>query len=87
MLALLRKPWVATCSETRDHLSDFVDGELEGRSLLRIRRHLGRCERCRAVLDSLTHMLDGLRSLGTPEQMPTAGTDAAVLARIRDTGQ
>lgn len=85
MLDLLRKPWVATCSETRDHLSDYVDGELEGRSLLRVRRHLGRCKRCRAMLDSLTRTLDGLRSLGTPEHMLTAGVEAAVLARIRDT--
>lgn len=82
MLDLLTKPWVATCSETRDQLSDYVDGELGGRRLQRVRRHLARCERCRAILDSLTRALEGLRAIGA-EAQPVASVERAVLTRIR----
>lgn len=83
MLNILLKPWVATCHETGERLSDYVDDELEGRSLLRVRRHLARCERCRALLESLTRAIEELRSLGTSDAaMPSPATVAAVLSRI-----
>jgi len=84
MLNHLLKPWVASCQETGDRMSDFLDGELEGRSLTRVRRHLSRCDRCRAMLDSLQRTLEQLRSLGSPEQVaPEPATVSAVLSRIR----
>ena len=83
MLDLLLKPWVATCHETGERLSDYVDGELEGRGLLRIRRHLARCERCQALLASLSQTIEGLLSLGSDETAPASdATVAAVLSRI-----
>ncbi len=83
VLNLLLKPWVATCHETGERLSDYVDGELHGRTLLRIRRHLARCERCQALLDSLSRTIEELRSLGSDDAaMPSAATVAAVLSRI-----
>ena len=84
MLNLLLKPWIASCQETGDRISDYLDGELEGRSLTRIRRHLSRCDRCRAMLDSLNRTLEQLRSLGSPEQVaPEPATVSAVLSRIQ----
>ena len=62
------KPWVATCHETRDRLSDYLEGGLGERTRIRISRHLARCEHCRALLESLTRTLEQLRSLGDVEQ-------------------
>ena len=84
MLNLLLKPWIASCHETRDRISDYLDGELEGRNLARVRRHLSRCHRCRAMLESLSRMLEQLRSLGSSEQVaPASATVSAVVARIQ----
>jgi predicted anti-sigma-YlaC factor YlaD len=84
VLNLLLKPWIASCHETRDRISDYVDGELEGRNLVRVRRHLARCHLCRAMLESLTRVLDQLRSLGSGGQtVPAQVTVSAVLARIQ----
>jgi predicted anti-sigma-YlaC factor YlaD len=82
VLSLLLKPWIATCHETRDRLSDYLDGELAGRRLARVRRHLAHCERCRAMLDSLSRTLEQLQSLGAQEQV-APGTVSAVLSRIQ----
>jgi len=84
VLNVLLKPWIASCHETRDRLSDFVDGELQGRSLARVRRHLSRCDRCRAMLESLSRTLEQLRSLGSSDQIvPQPATARAVVARIQ----
>jgi len=84
VLNVLLKPWIASCHETRDRLSDFVDGELQGRSLARVRRHLSRCDRCRAMLESLSRTLEQLRSLGSIEQVThEPATASAVVDRIR----
>ena len=57
MLNLLLKPWIASCQETGNRISDYLDGELEGRSLARVRRHLARCKRCQAMLESMQRTL------------------------------
>jgi predicted anti-sigma-YlaC factor YlaD len=83
VLSLLLKPWIATCRETRAHLSDYLDGDLGARTRVRIMRHLARCEHCRALLDSLTRTLEQLRSLGTIEQVsPAQATVKAIVDRI-----
>jgi anti-sigma factor RsiW len=77
------KPWVATCRETRDRLSDYLDGDLGTRTRTRIKRHLARCEHCRALLASLTRTLDQLRSLGGGDEgAPEPATVRAVVERI-----
>jgi anti-sigma factor RsiW len=77
------KPWVASHRETRDHLSDYVEGELDARTRTRIMRHLARCERCRRMLESFKHTLEQLRSLGGIEQgSPEPATVRAVIKRI-----
>jgi predicted anti-sigma-YlaC factor YlaD len=77
------KPWVATCGETRERLSDYIDGDLAARTRTRIMRHLSRCEHCRALLESVTRTLEQLRSMGSVEQAPPApATVRAVVERI-----
>lgn len=84
-MEVLMRPWVATCAETRERLSDHLDGELDGREQKRVLRHLVRCRHCRAMLQSLAHTLDHLRSLAAVDlPAPAQGsTAAAVLERIR----
>jgi predicted anti-sigma-YlaC factor YlaD len=83
VLSLLLKPWIATCRETRDHLSDYLDDELGARTRIRIMRHLARCEQCRALLDSLTRTLEQLRSLGSIDQTsPAPATVRAIVERV-----
>jgi predicted anti-sigma-YlaC factor YlaD len=83
VLSLLMKPWVATCRETRARLSDYLDDDLGARTRVRIMRHLARCEHCRALLESLTHTLEQLRSLGTGDlASPTPATVRAIVERI-----
>ena len=77
------KPWVATCRETRDRLSDFLEGELSARTRTRITRHLARCKHCQALLQSVTSTLEQLRSLGGMEpRSPEPATVRAVIERI-----
>jgi anti-sigma factor RsiW len=76
------KPWMASCRETRDRLSDYLDDELSARTRTRIRRHLSRCKRCQALLESLTRTLEQLRSLGSAEPEPAPATVRAVVERI-----
>lgn len=78
------KPWMATCRETRARLSDYLDGELDARTWTRVKRHLARCKRCQAMLESLTRTLEQLRALGSVESVePAPATADAVVERIR----
>ena len=61
------KPWMATCRETRERMSDYLDGDLGARTRRRVGRHLASCKHCRALLESLTRTLDELRALGKIE--------------------
>jgi len=81
---VLLRPWIATCHETPLHLSDYLDDELRPRTRKRVRRHLARCERCQALLESLERVVTGLRSLGDVAQPePSPATVTAVLRRIQ----
>jgi anti-sigma factor RsiW len=82
VLDILLRPWIASCHETSERLSDFVDGELDGRRLARVRRHLWQCERCRAMLASLTRTLDELRALAHFEPARSPATVRAVIDRV-----
>jgi anti-sigma factor RsiW len=81
------KPWMATCRETRERLSDYLDGDLGARTRRRVSRHLARCKHCQALLESLTRTLEQLRSLGTIDQgTPETATVRAVIERIEREG-
>jgi anti-sigma factor RsiW len=83
VLSLLMKPWMASCRETRDRLSDYLDGDLSARTRSRVSRHLARCKHCQALLQSLTRTLEQLRSLGSIDQgAPEPATVRAVIERI-----
>jgi anti-sigma factor RsiW len=83
VLNLLMKPWMATCRETRERLSDYLDGDLGARTRRRVSRHLARCKHCQALLESLTRTLEQLRSLGGIGQgSPEPATVRAVIERI-----
>lgn len=78
------KPWVASHRETRDRLSDYIDGDLDTRTRTRIMRHLARCKRCRAMYESLTRALEQLGTLGSVDPAaPAPATVDAVVERIR----
>jgi predicted anti-sigma-YlaC factor YlaD len=80
----LMRPWVATHAETRDRLSDHLEGELTGREATRVLRHLARCERCREMLRSLARAVESLRSLRTLDDASARPSVAdAVVDRIR----
>jgi anti-sigma factor RsiW len=83
VLNLLMKPWMATCRETRERLSDYLDGDLGARTRRRVSRHLARCKHCQALLQSLTRTLEQLRSLGSIDQgTPEPAVVRAVIERI-----
>lgn len=84
-MTLFERIRAASCARTRNSLSDLLDGELHGRHERRVRRHLLRCDRCRAVRDSLARVVGQLRRLG--EEEPGSGSVAdSVLARISSEG-
>ena len=83
-MQLLLSPWVATCRETADRLSEMLDGELRPREERRVRRHLDRCPFCRDVLRSLVRTVGHVRSLRADSDAAAAPSAApAVVARIR----
>ena len=79
------KPWVATCEETRELMSAHLEGDLQGREQRRVLRHLARCERCRALLQSLARAIEHVRALGRTEESTSGPSVAdAVVRRIRE---
>ena len=81
-MALMNR-FVASCAETRELLSDYVDGELKPRARRRIVGHLLMCRRCRAVLRSLKATITGLNAIGPAEPEPDPAVADSVVARIR----
>lgn len=78
------RPWVATCDETRERLSDHLEGELPEREEKRVLRHLVRCKHCRAIMRSLARTIHGLQVLGRVEVAPAQASVAGVVVeRIR----
>jgi predicted anti-sigma-YlaC factor YlaD len=81
-MALVNR-FVASCAETRELLSDYVEGELQSRTRRRVVRHLLMCRRCRAVLRSLRATIAGLNTLGRTEPPPDPTVADSVIARVR----
>lgn len=75
--------FVASCAETRELLSDYVDGELMPRARRRIVGHLLMCRRCRALLRSLKATITGLNAIGPADAEPDPAVADSVIARIR----
>jgi len=84
-MALMNR-FVASCAETREKLSDYVEGELKPQARRRIVGHLLMCRRCRAVLRSLKATIAGLNAVGPSEPPADSSVAKAVIARIRGEG-
>jgi anti-sigma factor RsiW len=84
-LALMNR-FVASCAETRELLSDYVDDELKPRARRRIVGHLLMCRRCRAVLRLLKATITGLNAIGPADSEPDPAVADSVIARIRAEG-
>jgi predicted anti-sigma-YlaC factor YlaD len=58
------RPWIGSCSATAARLSGYLEHDLAAREERRVRRHLLRCRRCRAVYQSLVRTVEQVRTLG-----------------------
>jgi anti-sigma factor RsiW len=65
---------------THAHLSDYLDGELDGHRRARVETHLGLCPECRRVLAGLRRTLAAMMDLRTPPDADVAG---GIIARLR----
>jgi anti-sigma factor RsiW len=75
---------VGSCEETRELLSEHVDGELTGLRRLRVRLHLAGCDACSAVARSLRKTVERLHELEdtfVPDAAPSVAP--AVLERLQ----
>lgn len=70
MERLMMGPIFASCEETRDRLSDQLEGELVGLRAWRVARHLGHCMRCSAMLRSLGRTVEHLHALARTDMAP-----------------
>jgi anti-sigma factor RsiW len=52
------------CSDIRNQLSAWIDGELDAAGRARVDAHLASCERCRGLARDLTGVRDAARRLG-----------------------
>lgn len=83
-MSFLMRPWAGSCAETEARLSDHLDGDLSAAKDRRVHRHLARCRQCQSVFDSLTRVVERLRSLGREDieaAMPSMAETVAT--RIR----
>jgi anti-sigma factor (TIGR02949 family) len=64
------------CRWARDHMSDYLDGELPPSPRSRMERHVEECAKCRGVLGTLSRMLSALRRVPPP----AGGADARRIA-------
>ena len=69
---------------THQHLSEYLDGELDGGARARVERHVGMCPECRRVLATLKRTLAGL--MGLREDQSTDIADS-VIGRLRAEGE
>ena len=51
------------CHHVREQMSDYLDHELDERSLKAVERHVRWCPNCRRMLSNLGRTLGGLRAL------------------------
>jgi anti-sigma factor RsiW len=51
------------CRHTRDHMSEYLDGELDAQTAVRVERHARWCPNCHRMLANLARTIAGLRRL------------------------
>jgi len=78
----IRNSFAASCTETADNLSGYLEDELASPRRRRVARHLRRCIRCQSLLDSLACTVEQLRTLGASEhRLPSLADE--LIERIR----
>ncbi len=78
---------IGSCEETRDRLSDHLEGELTPSRDRRLQRHLRYCRRCRSVYESLVRTVERVRALGLEDNgVASVSVVRAVLERVRSDG-
>jgi predicted anti-sigma-YlaC factor YlaD len=60
------------CRALLSSLSDFVDGVLDDELCDEIERHMGECENCRIVVDTLRKTISLYRSTSSTAELPDA---------------
>lgn len=58
------------CRALLSSLSDFVDGILEDELCDEIERHMGECENCRIVVDTLRKTISLYHATSSPAELP-----------------
>jgi anti-sigma factor RsiW len=72
------------CTPIRAHLGAFVDGELPGAEMLRVREHLDLCPSCSAAAEDINTLGDVLRDGLKADQAPAMpGLASGVVSRVR----
>ena len=61
------------CRDTRAHMSEYLDGELDERTAARVERHIRWCPNCGRMLANLSRTIGGLRAL---RDLPTPADKA-----------
>ena len=80
----LMRPWFGSCDTTMARLSGHLEHDLPTREERRVRRHLGRCRRCRTVYESLVRAVEQVRTIGRQElDQPKPSVADLVTERIR----
>lgn len=78
---------IGSCEETRDRLSDHLEGSLPPQRRRRVQRHLRYCRRCRAVYASLVRTVERVRALGLEDDLAASvSLVRPVLERVRSDG-
>lgn len=54
----------AHCEHVRAQMSDYLDGELDERTVRSIERHVRWCPNCRRMLENLRRTVGGLNAIG-----------------------
>ena len=71
------------CAAVRPQLGAFVDDELVGVDMLRVRDHLDECARCRAEIETVREMGSLLRAAAGQHTPDMPGLASGVISRVR----
>jgi anti-sigma factor RsiW len=71
------------CASVRPQLGAFVDDELIGVDMLRVRDHLDECASCRAEIETVRELGAQLRAAVGPETPDMPGLASGVISRVR----
>lgn len=84
MMVRMMRPWIGSCAETGERLSDHLEHGFAPRVERRVQRHLSWCRRCRALYESFARTVEKVRALGNDdERTPAPSIVTVVTERIR----